>query len=157
GPARAHPCATGRPCESVSVRHHLVPARADRALAMARESSASSGPNPATLPGASERPSQLANGIVRFTDPEAKNAPGLAQPPGVPGLAEVSGLPGLGETAGLAETPGLPERPGLVGTPRLPKAPGAADGPNPGDVMRVWESSGRLAEPPMEPSGDMPA
>ena len=82
GPARAHPWATGRPCESVSVRHHLVPDRPDRTSAMARESSASSGPYPATLPGASDRPSQLAKGIVRFTlpvgTPRLPNAPGHA-------------------------------------------------------------------------------
>src|SRR5690348_8812610 len=104
---------------------------------MARESSASSGPYPATLPGASERPSQLANGIVRFTAPEAKNAPGLSA---VPRLAEV---------------PGPPDRPGVAGLPRPPNALGLAGGQKPRDVP-AGESPARPAKSRGEPSKDVP-
>src|SRR5215469_12250768 len=69
GPAFAHPWAAARPSGPVMVTHHLVAGSRAKAAATARESAASSGPNPATSPGEGDQPSQVDSGSTRFTDP----------------------------------------------------------------------------------------
>src|SRR5215469_13223915 len=69
GPAFAQPWAAARPSSPVTVTHHLVAGSRAKAAATARESAASSGPNPATSPGEADQPSQVDRGSTRFTDP----------------------------------------------------------------------------------------
>ena len=69
GPVRAQPWATGLPSSPVRVMHQRLPGCPASRAARSRESLASSGPYPAAWPGTSDRPSQVASGMVRFTAP----------------------------------------------------------------------------------------
>ena len=68
-----------------------------------RQSSAPSGPNPATSPGESDSPSHVLNGIVTLTIPATAGPPGApAAPPGASRRAAAAALGPTGAPLALA-------------------------------------------------------
>ena len=100
-------------------------------------------PKPATSPGESDRPSQLARGMVRFMVPEAKKGPGVAEvsaspnPRGRASAPASARLPGPPRGPGLAIAPSLSKGPGLASAPRLSEVPGT------GESTKYPEGTGR--------------
>jgi len=150
GAAFAHPWATARPSDPVTVTHHLVAGLRAKAPASALESAASSGPNPATSPGESDQPSHVESGNTRFTDP--RNAgPGarLGREAGAGPDAGWDGLRAAGENA-LAPSsqpiwaPGGPQARRLSRQEPNPASPvssaAAAGPPGPPASAGLWAS-----------------
>ena len=152
GPVFAHPWATARPSGPVTVRHHWVAGSRASAAARARESVASSGPNPAASPGVADQPSQVNSGSTRCTDPRTGGPAGSGarpgQGPGGRSDSAAGGWPGAGAAAVAAAprpavVPGFPERersspqaPVRAGSPPA-AAPAGPPGPWPA-VGSVW-------------------
>src|SRR5215831_8354847 len=110
-PARAQPWATGRPSSPVSVTHQRLSGWPAIAAPRWRLSSAASGPNPVTSPGASRKPSHVVNGTVRLT------VPATARIPGQSALAGIPDQPGLAGGTGQSAPAGIPGQPALAGIP----------------------------------------
>src|SRR5215475_13942810 len=139
GPVRAQPWATGLPPSPVSVMHQRLPRWLASRAARSRESPASSGPYPAAWPGASDRPSQVARGMVRFTAPSGPCPQVLRPGPGPPGPDPPRPDPPRPDPP--RPDPSGPDPPVLVATgpdPPGPNSPGpTSPGPAPAEAPPV--------------------
>src|SRR5215475_13790696 len=144
GPVRAQPWATGLPPSPVSVMHQRLPRWLASRAARSRESPASSGPYPAAWPGASDRPSQVARGMVRFTAPSGPCPQVLRPGPGPSGAVVAGPDP-------LRLDPTEPDPKGPVATGPNPPGP-SPPGPNsPGPSSPGPSSPGPSSPGPSSP------
>ena len=108
---RAHPCPTAWPSGPTTVTHHRVAGCSPAAPTRSRVTSASSGPNAATSPGASENPSIVDKGTVTLIS--------AARLPGGPPVVDWVTRRPAADPGGIPEAvhPVVPEKPSAAGRP----------------------------------------